>query len=143
MQEQAPTFELDTSGTIHNADGWRIGGDTFRNCAFDDLDPFTQGYVEALLKAADATPGVPHDRHLAFSDLAPETLARIVEDCAAMAAHFPHVSFIAEDGRRFWVARGKGFVAGYHFTGGELKAAFPPRTAHIGDDGKVYLRDAV
>lgn len=103
------SFQLDTSG--------RVAG----HCAglavwyeFGDLDPFTQGYIEALLATGaeghDEDPN-SRDRPLAFRDLAVETLARIMEDCATYdrltAGHPPHSrnTLTADIGRAFWEGR--------------------------------------
>lgn len=62
---------------------------------------------------------------LAFSDLAPETLARIIADCeAAQVAQADHS--YKSTGLEFWMVRQRGHVA-----------SFPPLTVQLGDDGKV------
>jgi len=50
-----------------------------------ELDRFTQGYIDCALWSStdesDETGGEPMDKNYSFSDIAPETLARMVEDC--------------------------------------------------------------
>lgn len=96
---------------------------------WSDLPPFTQGYIKALLassqlnkigKKLGAFMGVA-----GFSDLAPETLARIIADCEDHRR-----AFSLEDqramGRKFWFERQDGDF----FT-------YPIMTVHLGSDGKV------
>lgn len=83
---------FDTSGTV-----WlladRAPGATFaydKPVEWSDLDDFTQGYIEALFAGCHTRPAggnsvaeeADYDG-FAFSDLAPETVARIIADCAA------------------------------------------------------------
>ena len=75
--------------------------------------------------------GTTGKQPFAFSDLAPETLARIVEDCATRMAERPRLGS-EKDGEHFWRARQRG----------TWEATFPPLTVYLGDDGKVYLREA-
>lgn len=64
-----------------------------------------------------------------FSDLAPETLARIREDCAAYRQRLlPSDLNHARYGEGFWIDRQR---AGSHF---------PPLTLYLGDDGKVRFQ---
>ena len=50
-----------------------------------ELDRFTQGYIDCALWSStdesDETGGEPMDKNYSFSDIDPETLARMVEDC--------------------------------------------------------------
>lgn len=128
-------FTLDTSGAVMLAPGF----------IWSDLDPFTQGYIEALLREGSAAVHTEReqqgrersrfDRDLGFSDLAPETLAAILTDCARRKTQLaPKGSTLfteAERGRLFWEDRQVALVA-----------AFPSLTPYLGDDGKVYLRAA-
>lgn len=134
------TFQLDTSGFVPTPDG--TGGPN--NCGrrdWSDLSPFTQGYIEALF--AEHGEALTHEawlnqthidiEHLggrarAFSDLAPETLARIIADCERGEAR---IGDGAEWGRYFWAARQGGLY------GGDPTAKAPPLTVTLGDDGKV------
>jgi hypothetical protein len=132
------TFQLDTSGVVTLPPTEAAGHDSPAPLAWRNLDPFTQGYVEAALQgeARRETPGaVALHRPVkgwAFSDLAPETLARIIEDCAAFrAAHKTYAITHKLAGREFWEDRQAGSLA-----------TFPPLTASLGDDGKVYLQES-
>jgi hypothetical protein len=120
------TFQLDTGGRVECSAafqpiGWAI---------WSDLDPFTQGYVEAVLQPREALYYSLTDRFAGFSDLAPKTLARIVEDCAEIKDAEPHEIWTKEDGEAFWRDRNDGCHLGVQ-----------PLTAYLGDDAKVYLRE--
>lgn len=128
---------LDTSGIVKgpfNCTGY---------ADWDDLTLFAQGYVEALfsdgvsLTNGAMIPRVP----LGFSDIAPETLARIMKDCErALTTQLWGNS--AVDGRLFWSERTEELFSG--FWGGQqtllCEDLFPPLTPYLGGDGKVYLR---
>jgi len=97
---------------------------------WDDLTLFTQGYIEALL--CDGGDELSYEdisgenrRQAGFSDLAPETLARIVEDCEKIGWLFP-VSPNRSGGWQAWAVRQTG-----------KWLAFLPLTVQVGDDGKV------
>lgn len=148
------TFTLDTSGHVKGyvRDFWPADEKTPQimpgrytapnewSVAWTDLDPFTQGYVEALLAFAASGPAIPHgwyvdpnEARARFRDLAPETLQRILTDCAArLAQATPPYPNTREEGARTWIRR----------QAGKLKLhGFPPLTPYLGDDGKVYLRE--
>jgi hypothetical protein len=120
-------FTLDTSGAV------RLRRDKIRlNTLWSDLDPFTQGYVEALFASEiedDIGAKVSFARLYGFSDLAPEALAIILADCAEFSANpiYRDVELTAEHGRLFWRLRQAGCPD------------FPPLTVSLGDDGKVRL----
>jgi hypothetical protein len=124
-------FQLDTSGGVSlPLDG---GGTRWRS--WDGLDAFAQGYVEALLSPSDDRTRTyqvgsveVHRRPARFSDLAGETLAAILKDCA-VAASILGRNHLAEDGAWFW-------------NDGQRQPGFPPLTPEIRDDGRVYLRGA-
>lgn len=115
-------FTLDTSGEIvlpyphlhPEPRGYR----------WSDLDPFTQGYVEALFVSEqnDRGHGIS-----CFSDLSPEALAMILADCAE-AQSSPPPWLWPVTGEEFWRARNV-----------VSSIRFPPLTASLGDDGKVRL----
>lgn len=145
------TFTLDTSGEVT---WWEYLPRVNRRAGpyikrWPDLDPFTQGYVEAMFaewkvtakgKAftedgpllattwegpppiLDAARGII--RSPRFSDLAPETLTRIIEDCAKAQRDVP-TERDRDHGEYFWRA-----------------CALAGTTPYLGDDGKVCLRDA-
>lgn len=104
-----------------------------------DLTPFAQGYVEALLSDFRASLEVgrrhplPVGMNPRFSDLASETLERIVADCAKWREVYPASTDGHAGGDRFWGIRQAALVP---------RRRFPPVTPYLGDDGKVYLREA-
>jgi len=125
-------FQLDTSGAVLIPTGIDAPGQTTHTVhAWRSLDAFTQGYVEALLRSmglqyfgsgeSDDTP-----RFVGFSDLAPETLATIIRDCAEYTA--------APDDRTlgswFWHNRQQGIIG-----------PRPPLTPTVGSDGLIYLKE--
>lgn len=133
-----PEFHLDTSGAV-DCETRMIddGADTTSIYLWTDLDPFTQGYIEAALaefrqrqerrfheNPAFIGQSMPAQR--GFSDLAPETLARIIADCEAYVAARGIENRC--DGAWFWKGRQSKSVKG-----------FPPMTVSLGDDGEVYL----
>lgn len=107
-----------------------------RSVAWEELGTFTQGYIEAMpwevllgetyslgcSRAAGDAPG--------FSDLAPEALSRIIEDCAAFLASGAGEED-SDHGRRFWAMRVRRQV------GGRWHPRFPPLNVLISTDGKV------
>jgi hypothetical protein len=129
-------FQFDTSGKAYRS----ISETTLEAVYWSDLSPFVQGYVEAMMQAANEVvwPGIPQFRNamggaldLKFSDLAPENLARIMEDCERFAKEFGEWPG-KEHGYGWWIGRQRG----------SYSPQFPPLTVYLGDDGKVYLRDA-
>ena len=126
-------FTLDTSGVITIPSGPYAGDWTW-----DRLNLFTRGFIRAGFEA-----GVAHDCDgflypeldgTAFHMLAPASLERIMADCEAVLAEFkpPHPD--AELGEAFW--RGRNQIGpGNEFN----KAAFPPITFVLTDDGKVEV----
>lgn len=154
-------FKLDTSGRVPVAYPY-LGHDW----TWEVLTPFQQGYVEAMFASArfvvvecsicdwDAEIARPLANwpklscpncggitdevfgslcSKGFSDIAPETLARIIADCKAYQR--PEITYTADEGRGFWEWRQMGEGVDYEY-------AFPPLTPYLGDDGKVYLREA-
>lgn len=122
------TFQLDTTGAV----GPYRSTDLVSTYAlsWSDLDAFTQGYVEALFQsvqvdALGATYAERPSLSPAFSDLAPETLARIIADCAVSAAQ-PTTGEPRGEGAAFWRLRNACDYVG-----------FPPLNVQLGDDGKV------
>jgi hypothetical protein len=133
-RDRIDTFTFDTSGeVVEGKASDRPRMTPIKAWRWEGLDTFTQAYVAALFEAErevftdegrEAMPG--------FSDLAPETLATILRDCEAARRRTcaaPGPSAAVPCGRSFWSARQAG-------RGG---AAFPPLSAYVGDDGRVYL----
>lgn len=100
-----PEFILNKSGRVQIADAPFQGA----TLAFDNLDSFTQGYIEAMFftdeeqlceESGRDMPSVAFDAETmetrfvggnspGFGDLAPATLARIIADCTAFRASLP------------------------------------------------------
>lgn len=124
-------FKLDTSGAVPS---------TFHepDYTWDRLSPFVQGYVEEALEDLNrrffSSGGYTEADFIGFRHLAPETLARIVEDCAVFfgvgGPWFPVGDY--ETGKQFWRTRQKGQWA---------YMGFPSLTLYLGDDGKLRFRD--
>ena len=94
----------------------------------EDLSPFAQGYVEAMLQPTEALYISLTDRFANFSDLAPETLARVMADCELRQKYdAAGVGYQRDDGAHFWAERQADNLAKY----------FPPLTVALCDDGKV------
>lgn len=139
-------FVLDTSGTIHFATLFAKAHGLLTFYRWSDLDAFTQGYVEAMFLTSGDPPGSfngsenGEDDDLTavrgFADLAPETLAAILKDCADYTSRpfgTKDITDLRPDstaGGRFWRKRQERFYD-----------AFPPLTPYLGDDGRVYLRE--
>lgn len=126
-------FQLDTSGAVEQPG-------LYRSLRWSDLSPFTQGYIEALLSEPETARawwlrhsgpfGIP--AAAPFRDLAPETLARIIADCAVLQNFGPFGSLEnhVEGGREAWENRQAGNL---------IALDFPPLTVQLGDDGKVRV----
>lgn len=136
------SLTFDTSGHFHVMPGHPLHvrwGDNI--LTWDKLDPFTQGYVEALMKALrngdlGYLPRAALNNDLAFKNVAPETLARIMEDCARWEGALrkgmrANIGLTAQGGRDFFALRQRGMFND-----------FPSLTPYLGGDGKVYLREA-
>lgn len=129
---------LDTSGEIDCPRLYNDGPCICGKNRWGQLTSFTQGYVEALFASipneARTYEGFAARGHrpIAFSDLAPETLARIIADCAAFVKEYPGWDH-RDGGRLFWASR-QGGATGWP---AYMSEGFPPLTVLLGDDGKV------
>lgn len=120
--------------------------------ATPSLDTFVRAYIECALWTLTDDAGEPCD-YLSVSDIAPETLAKMREDCA----DFHMLASVREDymeaildapgaaGHDFWLTRnghGAGFWDGdWPHIGNELTTlckSFGSFDLYIGDDGKVH-----
>jgi hypothetical protein len=130
-----------------------------------NIKQFTLGYIECALWSSVDDDGEPLDSNQDGADaLAPETLARIEQDCAAFIAanksdlakyaeRWPlaQSEYTASDcaGHDFWLTR-VGHGAGFWDRGfGELgerltdsSEKFGGLDLYVGDDGKLYLTSA-
>ena len=117
------TVTLDTSGAVEMRPNQppRMASSAV---VWSDLDPFTQGYIEALLQSLGValTDNGYRVVDVCFRALAPEALARIMEDCRAHQRDAHRSGFT---GRQWWAYQAKRGL-----------------TPYLGDDGKVYLKDA-
>ena len=128
------------------------------------FDEFTWAYIEcALWSSCDANQGdEPLDANYDSSDLAPETLAEMLEDCADFQKSFGSLVPPGDDaqaGYDFWLTRnghGAGFWDGdwarsmppdhwaarqYKTVGDFLTAMSKPYgevDLYVGDDGLIY-----
>ncbi len=126
-----------------------------------NLDDFTKAYIEAALWSSndESTPsgGVPLDRNYSVDDIAPETLARMVADCAKFQAD--NAEWISSEycltrqtpdeqaGHDFWLTR-NGHGVGFWETSDwaqpastkldEASTAFGAVDLYVGDDGKIH-----
>jgi hypothetical protein len=127
------TFQFDTSGVVELHDPAHLPRET----RFSDLSPFVQGYVEAMAQTLGEHCAAQDDNcYLRFSDLAPETLARIMEDCerGVKMSNGLHPIYRKNKagGAAFWTDRQRGRWA---------LTNLRPLTPYLGDDGKVRLRE--
>ena len=138
-----PPFTLDTSGKIFlplDSEPWR---DPYDPVAWPDLDPFTQGYIEALLGALDDARPIAYRNGAwgskarevpirpAFSWVSPEALAVTLRDCADARRRYMRED-TTKDGALFWSARTNGDC---------VPEGFPPLAPYVRDDCKVDLKD--
>ena len=122
---------------------------------FRDLDAFTQAYVECIF-FTDCHCDNEELEDATFDDLAPETLARIVEDCEAFQRDhetlldkaFARSDSYSEEqaGHDYWLTRnrhGAGFWdRGLGSIGADLTTVAHrdgERSLYRGDDGLLYL----
>jgi len=117
---------------------------------YKDLNPFTQGYIDAIF-FTDAGEDNPEFEGLGFGDFAPETLTKIVTDCASF--EMLHSKFLEQagtpeqTGHDFWWTRnghGAGFLdRGYPEEIGEALTAAAEQYCEIhlvkDDNDLLYL----
>ncbi len=125
-EQNSPSFTLDTSGSVFVQRA--TSGGPFE-MHWTDLDPFTQGYVEALFAAHSieryhAGTGRTYS-HGGFDMLAPETLQRIIEDCAVLVRRVLAKRYPAT-GKFIWELRQSGEIPD-----------FPPARLTLSPDGLI------
>jgi len=139
----SPTFALDTSGFVDMRAYASHEKRIFPQTIWSDLDPFTQGYIEAAWEAVRELRRDAEDRvqmnleDLGFRHLAPEALALILKDCAAYCALPMRTGYAAGryHGRNFWDQRSRGLFC-------NIGIGFPPLTPYLRADGKVDLKES-
>lgn len=130
-------FTLDTSGVVYVQSPYITDRDSKIAKRWSDLSPFVQGYIEAMLRdylTRNLGPLASGDI-LGFSDLAPETLSRILKDCGPDSRGYVHptgatmgIANTFEGGGLFWRTRQEGMWAG-----------FPPQRTTLSNDGLIYF----
>ena len=133
-----------------------------------DLDDFTKSYIEAALWSTndegDETGGEPLDRNYGAAHIAPESLRRIISDCAHFQATYGGLltnenlihsrggsSVLGMAAHDFWLTRnghGAGFWDGDWSERVEdilSKAArsYGEADLYVGDDGRIYQSGGV
>jgi len=117
------------------------------------MDRFTTAYIEAALWSStdnsDDSGGRPLDDNYGIEDLAPETLASIIEDCKEFQETYAEEidGNLEQAGHDFWLTRnhhGAGFWDGdwpddVGATLTEASHAYGSIDLYIGDDELIYL----
>jgi hypothetical protein len=120
-----------------------------------NLDSFTLAYAECALWSSTDDQGEALDRRYSVSDIAPDTLARMVEDCQDFRSYVhdldPALSDLLDSepalaGNDYWLTRnrhGAGYwdraywgAAGRQLT--EAAHTFGSVDLYVGDDGLIH-----
>lgn len=117
---------------------------------FNQLDSFTQGYVEAAFWTSEE-----ELEGATVADLSPQAWDRILRDCSAFQAARPRDLELAEErygrdlshsGHDFWLTRnghGTGFwdrdMGAVGDSLDSLACTFRECDLYVGDDGRVYM----
>jgi hypothetical protein len=152
-----PEFILDTSGQVP-IHGRRTEPNPTEFTEWRHLDSFTQGYIEALFFTESGSEDDGKEiGDAGFADLAPESLADIIEDCTAWQAATAVLleqAYECEDyspeqaGRDYWFTRnghGVGFWDRKQLNAGHIGDKLAEAcqddavNVYLGDDGNVYL----
>lgn len=122
--------------------------------SLQEIDAFTIAYIECMLWVecdnADESGGQQLEYNYDIEDIAPETLASIVEDCKDFQAENEKLLTKAgndeQNGQDFWLTRnqhGAGYWdRGYGVVGEILTDAayvYGCCDVYVGDDGKLYI----
>jgi hypothetical protein len=115
------------------------------------MDQFTTDYLICALWSTndESTPqgGEPLDKNYGIEDIAPETLARMVEDCQVFQREnlADIESDLGQAGHDFWLTRnghGAGFWDGDWPEAGDrltkVSKRFGEFDLYVGDDGLIY-----
>ncbi len=112
------------------------------------MDKFTRAYIEAALWSSNDDEGEPLDSNYDVGDLAPKTLARMVEDCEDFQAkNMDDIAIdLSQAGHDFWLTRnghGAGFWDGEwpepeatRLT--ENSKSYGEYNLYVGNDGLIY-----
>ena len=130
------TFQFNTSGHV-----WvelsNVGGERERaRYRWHHLNDFQRGYFTAMAREAwegldqNQKDRLDHFGPIAFSDFAPETLARGMRDCEARCRLPPPIPRGSEFGEEFWGDR----------QGGQ-EIAFPTLRLVIAEDGLLHAEE--
>ena len=133
------TFQFDTSGDVWLPEA--SGPQWERGVTWKHLTPFAQGYVTAMAREAwegldqNQKDRLDHFGPIAFSDFAPETLARGMRDCEAWRAEFVGETREtsgqrADMGAEFWRIRQEG-----------KRRTYPPLSLVIAEDGLLHAEE--
>lgn len=109
------------------------------------LDKFTRAYIECALWStndnADDTGGSPLDDNYDISDIAPETLARMISDCeqfqADNRADLDNCDLSLERGHDFWLKR-NGHGSGFWDEGYRKDASINAALKRLSDASKAW-----
>lgn len=112
-----------------------------------DLDTFTKAYIECALWSSTDDDGEPMDGLYTADDIAEDTLAEMVAQCADFQSSFG--DYIADDlsraGHDFWLTRnghGAGFFDGDWKEHGEfltsMSKPYGSYDLYVGDDGMIH-----
>lgn len=123
--------------------------------AYADLDEFTQGYIEAMM-FCECNSDNDELAEMTFDDIATDTLANIMADCAKFqsdqgallgAAYAEYIYDEAQAGRDFWFTRNGHGVGFWDRMIGEIgdalaEACKPWRELYVyaGDDKKLHIQ---
>lgn len=119
---------LNRTGSVGTVTSAPQGGSYCQTIWWNNLNAFSRGYIEALF--ASICPEEDGSRPIlqaSFSDIAPETLARIIADCAAFPSWSGRCDHSSHGGEVFFAQRQRG----------QWPDSFPPLTITLGDNGKV------
>lgn len=122
---------------------------------WNELDRFTQGYIDCALwstldQSDENTGGEPMDRNYSFDDIAPETLARMIEDCRGFQDDNRQdlddcELSVERQGHDFWLNR-NGHGAGFWDEGrdpvfrrlSQASKVWGTFDLYVGDDGMIH-----
>lgn len=152
-----PKFILDTSGTVEDNRPLEGDNDACSDYRWDDLDAFTQGYIECMFFTNTGDRADGRLESAAFCELSAESLDSIIKDCARFQAENKVALYRACDGgttydetqagHDFWYTRnhhGCGYWDRDLGDVGDLLTTAAHKWGEVdlyrGDDGKVWIQ---